>query len=95
MGLNYGRFELEYGVELKIVGGLAMKIASTLSLEDYQRHGGLHAVEKCTGLDLCHKVKSSRRFKKGSDVNCHCLFHKYLLLFGSVILEYLIRRSRN
>jgi hypothetical protein len=51
-----------------------MITASTLSLEEYQRHDGLQVVEKCKEFDFCRKVKSSKRFKKGSDENCHCLF---------------------
>ena len=54
----------ESGVELEIVGGLAMITASTLSLEEYQRHGGLQAVEECKATDLCRKEKSCKRSRK-------------------------------
>ena len=51
---------MESGVELKIVGGLAMITASTLSLEEYQRHDGLQAVEKFRILIFANVKKVER-----------------------------------
>jgi len=75
----------ESGVELEIVGGLAMITASTLSLEEYQRHGGLQAIEKCKDTDLCRKVKSCKRSRKDQMKNVIVCSDENPLLFGSVI----------
>jgi hypothetical protein len=61
--------ELDSGVEVKIICGLTMIIVSTLSLEDYQRYGGLQAVEKCQDNDLCRKGSHPSASRKVQTTN--------------------------